>query len=162
MIFACSKLCTEKCKVRTKGSRGAFCAIDDASLCIDVKLRQRERRAARYGVIAVEIGGALWLGNDDELGHTFWQAIDASVISAIAAQALKHSFSRARPDQGGNPNSWFQGRCCDSFPRGEVTLQVSFVTPLIINYAKDDPWIWALEALPIYDAIARLKSREHW
>ena len=24
------------------------------------------------------------------------------------------------------------------------------------------PWIWALEALPVYDAIARLKSQAHW
>ena len=29
-----------------------------------------------YGVIALEVAGSLWLGNDDELGHTFWQTID--------------------------------------------------------------------------------------
>ena len=55
-----------------------------------------------------------------------------------------------------------QGRCCDSFPSGEVTLQASFVTPFIANYARDYPWVWALEALPAYDALARLKTQEHW
>jgi len=114
------------------------------------------------GVIATEVGGALWLGNDDELGHVFWQTIDSSVISGIAAVGLKRAFSRARPRQGDDPNAWFRGSCCESFPSGEVTLQASFVTPLIVNYAKENPWIWALEGLPLYDAIARMKSQAHW
>jgi hypothetical protein len=118
--------------------------------------------ALEYGVIATEIGGALWLGNDDELGHTLWQTIDSTVISSVAAEVLKLSFSRARPDQGNNPNLWFKGRCCDSFPSGEVTVQASFVTPFIANYARDYPWVWALELLPAYDSLARLKSQEHW
>jgi hypothetical protein len=114
------------------------------------------------GVIAVEMGGALWLGNDDRLGHALWQSIDSTVVTALAADALKLTFSRARPDQGNNPDQWFKGRCCESFPSGEVSLQAAFVTPLIINYRKDKPWIWALELLPIYDSIARMKSQEHW
>ena len=115
-----------------------------------------------FGVVALEAGGALWLGNDSELGHTFWQTIDASVISGVGAKVLKVAFSRARPEQGNNPNKWFQGSCCESFPSGEVTLQASFVTPFIANYAKQNPWIWTLEALPIYDAIARMKAQAHW
>jgi hypothetical protein len=115
-----------------------------------------------FGVIATEIGGALWLGKDDALGYTFWQTLDSTAISSVAAELLKLSFSRARPDQGNNPNQWFKGRCCDSFPSGEVTLQASFVTPFIANYAREYPWVWSLELLPAYDSIARLKSQEHW
>jgi membrane-associated phospholipid phosphatase len=115
-----------------------------------------------YGVVAVELGGALWFGNDTPLGHTLWQSADASVLSALAAQGLKYVFSRARPDQGDDPNAWFRGGCCQSFPSGEVTLQAAFVTPLILNYQRQDPWIWALEALPAYDGIARIKSHAHW
>ena len=115
-----------------------------------------------YGVVAVEAAGALWLGNDSELGHTAWQTVDSSLIAGVAAQGLKIAFSRARPDQGGDPNQWFRGRCCRSFPSGEVTLQASFVTPIIVHYGRSDPWVWALEALPLYDSIARLKSRAHW
>ncbi|MEA3134311.1 MAG: hypothetical protein QOG17_2157 [Gammaproteobacteria bacterium] len=114
------------------------------------------------GVIAVEVAGALWFGDDDKLGHSFWQSIDASTISGIGAVILKRAVGRARPNQGGDPNQWFKGSCCNSFPSGEVTLQASFVTPLIANYARENPWVWALEALPVYDAIARMKSQAHW
>jgi undecaprenyl-diphosphatase len=115
-----------------------------------------------YGVIAVEVAGSLWFGNDNPLGHSFWQSLDASAISGIGATILKRGFGRARPSQGGNPNQWFKGSCCESFPSGEVTLQASFVTPLIANYAREYPWVWSLEALPAYDAIARVKSHAHW
>lgn len=114
------------------------------------------------GVIAFEVGGALWRGNDDKLGHSLWQSIDSTVVASLAAEALKRTFSRARPGQGDDPNKWFQGRCCESFPSGEVTLQASFVTPLIMNYRTQMPWIWTLELLPLYDGVARLKSQAHW
>jgi undecaprenyl-diphosphatase len=120
------------------------------------------QNALEISVLATEGIGALWLGNDNPLGHTFWQTIDSSLMSGIVAQGMKYAFSRARPYQGNDPNLWFQGSCCKSFPSGEVTLQASFVAPFIVNYAPEHPWIWALEVLPIYDAIARMKSQAHW
>ncbi len=123
---------------------------------------RKYQQALAVGVIGFEVGGALWLGDEDKLGHSLWQAIDATVVSGAAAQLLKLGFSRARPDQGNDPNQWFQGHCCESFPSGEVTLQASFVTPLIVNYHNESPWIWALELMPLYDGIARLKSQAHW
>jgi undecaprenyl-diphosphatase len=101
----------------------------------------------------------LWFGNDNELGHTLWQTVDSSVISGVGAQLLKYGFGRARPSQGDNPNAWFKGSHYQSFPSGEVTLQASFVTPFIANYARQNPWVWSLEILPAYDAVARLKSQ---
>jgi PAP2 superfamily len=115
-----------------------------------------------YGVVLTEIGGALWLGGENRLGRTFWQSLDATAFSAVATQALKYSFSRARPSQTSSPNQWFQGSCCQSFPSGEVTLQASFVTPFILEYNQEHPWVWSLEALPLYDAIARVKTQGHW
>jgi membrane-associated phospholipid phosphatase len=123
---------------------------------------RKYQNALQDGVIALELAGSLWYGNDDELGHTYWQTIDSSVISGVAAQLMKFGFSRARPDQGNDPNAWFKGSGHESFPSGEVTLQASFVTPFIVNYGRQDPWVWALELLPAYDAIARLKSQAHW
>jgi undecaprenyl-diphosphatase len=142
----------------------------DGPLGIDHELSLDERgiwarkyqTSLEYGVIAVEISGALWLGNDNELGHTMWQTLDSSIISGVASDILKRTVGRARPEQGNNPNAWFKGSCCESFPSGEVTLQASFVTPLIANYARENPWIWGLEVLPVYDAVARLKSQAHW
>ncbi|WP_254699687.1 phosphatase PAP2 family protein [Trinickia violacea] len=116
--------------------------------------------ALEYSVIATELGGAFWLGNDDELGHTFWQTLDSSAISALAAHAMQAAFGRQRPSAQQGPNQWFSGG--HSFPSGEVTLQASFVTPFIVNYAGRDPWIWGLELLPAYDSVARMKSQAHW
>jgi undecaprenyl-diphosphatase len=143
---------------------GAYASGFDHEIAFDQSgiWARKYQTGLELGVIATEIGGALWLGNDDKLGHTFWQTIDASVISGVTATVLKKTIGRARPDQGNDPNRWFRGSCCESFPSGEVTLQASFVTPLIVNYARDRPWIWALELLPLYDATARLKSHAHW
>jgi len=123
---------------------------------------RRYQTGIENGVIAVEVAGALWFGDDDKLGHTFWQDIDATVLSGVAAQVLKYAVGRPRPYQGNDPNAFFKGSHFQSFPSGEVTLQASFVTPLIANYYQQDPWIFALAALPVYDAIARLKSQAHW
>jgi undecaprenyl-diphosphatase len=142
---------------------GASAAIDHELALDDRGIWARSVQTdLQFGVIAAEIGGALWFGNDNELGHTLWQTLDSSIISGLAADAMKRAFGRARPNQGNNPNAWFKGGCCESFPSGEVTLQASFVTPIIVNYAKDHPWIWGLEVLPVYDAIARMKSQAHW
>lgn len=115
-----------------------------------------------YGVMIFEAGGAVLLGNDDDFGHTLWQSVDASIVSGVSAEILKYAFSRARPNQNLGPGKWFQGSCCNSFPSGQVTLQASFVTPIILQYAHRDPWVWLLEALPLYDAVARLKHQDHW
>jgi len=117
--------------------------------------------AIEYSAVAVAAGGALWLGNDTELGHTFWQTVDAEAISAVAAQGMKYAFRRARPNSGLGSNAWFV-RGGDSFPSGEVTLQASFVTPFIVNYGRRYPLVWALELLPAYDAMARMKAQAHW
>ncbi|HWZ63951.1 MAG TPA: phosphatase PAP2 family protein [Steroidobacteraceae bacterium] len=116
-----------------------------------------------YGVIAFEVGGALWEGGDTRFGNTLWQSIDASASSGVAAFALKYAFSRVRPDaSGGDPNLWFKGHGNESFPSGEVTLVSSVLTPIVLEYRHDDPWVYALELLPIYDGIARMKVQAHW
>jgi membrane-associated phospholipid phosphatase len=115
-----------------------------------------------YGSVAFVAAGALLLGNDSELGHTFWQSADSTLFSGLSADVLKYVFSRARPIQGGNPNAWFQGHGDASFPSGEETLQAAWVTPFILDYYQEHPWVWALELLPVYDGYARMKSRAHW
>jgi undecaprenyl-diphosphatase len=123
---------------------------------------RRNQLTLQFGVVALEVGGALWLGDTEPFGHTLWQTVDASTFSSVGAAGLKRVFGRARPVANQGPDAWFRGRCCQSFPSGEVTLQASFVTPIILNHAEHDPWVWLLEALPVYDAVARMKSRAHW
>jgi membrane-associated phospholipid phosphatase len=123
---------------------------------------QKYQNTLEYGAIVAELGGGIYFGNDNPLGHTFWQSVDSTAVASLSTEILKLAFSRARPNQGNDPGKWFQGSCCDSFPSGEVTVQASFVTPFIVNYARSDPWVWALEVLPLYTGIARLKNQMHW
>lgn len=124
---------------------------------------QRKRQLDfEYAVILGEVGGGLWFGGQSRIGKTFWRSIDASLYTAVTVQAMKYAFSRARPRQSASPDHWFQGNCCQSFPSGEVSFQASAVTPFIAEYHQQHPWVWALEALPAYDALARMKTHGHW
>ena len=114
------------------------------------------------GVVLLELAGALGTEGDTRLGSAFRQSVDASVLTAVSVQVLKVTLQRARPSQGNDPGLWFQGSGYQSFPSGEVGLQASFVTPFIAEYQGDHPWVWALEALPAYDALARMKTWGHW
>lgn len=122
----------------------------------------KAQSVVEYGLLAAELGGGIYYGRDDPLGVTFWQGVDSTVVSAASVEILKRVFSRARPSQGGDPNHWFQGSCCASFPSGETTLVASVVSPFVFKYGRSDPWIWSLEALPLYIATARLKNQAHW
>jgi len=129
----------------------------------DSGIWKRSNQTALINIlIAGEVAGALWEGGDTRLGKTFWQSIDSSAIGALSSEALKHIFSRSRPDQSPDPNLWFQGHGHYSFPSGEVTAVTAIVSPFVFEYAHDHPAVYALELLPLYDAIARVKVHAHW
>jgi PAP2 superfamily len=113
-------------------------------------------------LLAGEVTVALWDGGDTRLGHTMWNSIDATLAGGLAAEGLKVIFARARPDQSSNPDLWFQGSGHESFPSGEVTVTSAIITPLVLEYRHDHPEVYALELLPVYDAIARVKVQGHW
>ncbi len=108
------------------------------------------------------VGGALWYGGEDRLGRTYWQSIDSTVLGALASTAGKYAFTRARPSQTDDPNKWFQGKGHYSFPSGEVTYTSAAVTPFVLEYGAEHPAVYALELIPLYDAIARVKVQAHW
>jgi membrane-associated phospholipid phosphatase len=147
------------------GDRGPF-GIDYLVTYDDSGIWNRKYQVTlEYGLIGVEVAGGLWYGGEDRLGRTFWKSIDASVAAGITAQLMQDAFSRVRPRDsgpGGDPNLWFQGHGNPSFPSGEVTEVSSIVTPFVLEYGYDHPAVYALELLPIYDAIARVKVRAHW
>ena len=45
---------------------------------------------------------------------------------------------------------------------GEVTAISAAVTPFMVAYGDDHPAIYSLALLPVYDAVARVKTRGHW
>lgn len=124
--------------------------------------KRHDQIALEYGTALVVVAGALWEGDDARLGHTFWQSVDAVALGSLTSESMKYAFSRARPSQTDNPNQWFQGRGHQSFPSGEVMEITTAITPFVLEYGGEHPAVWALEALPVYDAIARVKARAHW
>jgi membrane-associated phospholipid phosphatase len=112
--------------------------------------------------IATVIGGSLLLGDQDKLGDTFWRSLDSMAVSALIAQGGKLIFQRERPSQTDNPNEFFKGTRYQSFPSGEVTAVAGAVTPFVVAYGRDHPAAYALELLPLYDAVARVKVHGHW
>ena len=115
-----------------------------------------------YETIATVGAGALWFGDDNKLGDTFWRSVDSMAVTAISTQALKWTFQRERPSETNNPNKWFQGLHAQSFPSGEVAAISAAVTPFIVNYGSDHPAVYLLALLPAYDAVARVKTHGHW
>ncbi|HEY6865178.1 MAG TPA: phosphatase PAP2 family protein [Burkholderiales bacterium] len=123
---------------------------------------RRNQLLIEDGMIIALVAGALRHDPASRLGDTYWRAIDASVLGAVASTGLKYVFTRSRPTESSDPNLWFQGRGHYSFPSGEVTFMSAAVTPFIMQYRDDHPAIWALELLPVYDAYARVKVGGHW
>ena len=111
---------------------------------------------------ATTLGGALWEGGRDRLGRTYWQTLDSMALGAVSSTALKYTFTRSRPSQSEDPNLWFQGKGHYSFPSGEVTFMSAAVTPFVLEYGHDNPWVYALEVLPAYTAVQRVKTQAHW
>jgi membrane-associated phospholipid phosphatase len=108
------------------------------------------------------VGGALWEGGETRVGRTLWQSIDSTAIGGVSSEALKFAFSRKRPSATSDPNQWFAGHGNQSFPSGEVTITSAIVTPFVLEYRHEYPAVYALELIPLYDAIARVKVWGHW
>ena len=148
----------------------SFASAAGGPLGIDHKLHYDDsgiwRRSVQKDLIYVMLGGeavgALWEGGDTRLGKTFWQAIDSTALTAVSTQALKWTFTRKRPSESDSPDQWFQGSSYESFPSGEVATVSAIVTPFVLEYGPENPWVYGLEALPVYDAVARMKTHGHW
>jgi undecaprenyl-diphosphatase len=119
------------------------------------------QKALQALVIVGTVGGAVLEGSDSRFGRTLWQSTDSMLIGGLGYAALNSTFRRLRPSQTSDPNQWFKPGG-HSFPSGEVTAITSAVTPLVLEYGPDHPAAYALELLPAYEAIARVRSHGHW
>jgi undecaprenyl-diphosphatase len=115
----------------------------------------------RYGGLIGDLGFALWEGSETRIGKAAWQSVDSVAVAGVAAELGKRVFRRERPDQSEDPNQWFKTGA-RSFPSGEVAEISGIVTPYVLEYGRDHPAVYALELLPAYDAIARIKVQAHW
>jgi hypothetical protein len=126
-------------------------------------LWKRSYQTALMNVMILgEVTMGLWEGGETRLGKTDWQAVDATVFSGVSTTIMKRVFTRERPSETDDPNKFFQGGSHASFPSGEVAAVSAVVTPFVLEYCHESPAVYALELLPAYDAVARVKVRGHW
>jgi undecaprenyl-diphosphatase len=118
--------------------------------------------AVLYALVGGEIVGAFWEGGETRVGRVLWQSIDASAAGFLTSEVTKRLFTRVRPRDADDPDLWFEGGSNDSFPSGSTIAVTSIITPFVLEYRKDHPAIYALEVLPVYTAIGRLKVQAHW
>ncbi|MDB5825095.1 MAG: hypothetical protein JWR21_3799 [Herminiimonas sp.] len=138
-------------------------------LGIDTRLNQDDQgiwkrsnqKALEALVVGGVIAGSLWEGSDSRIGRTFWQSTDSLIVGSAGYLVLNNTFRRLRPSQTDDPNQWFKSGG-HSFPSGEVTAISAAITPFVLEYGRERPAVYSLEFLPLYDSIARMKSRAHW
>jgi len=118
------------------------------------------QRFVEDATVAAVLAGALWEGADTRFGRTLWQSVDAVALGQLGYAIANRAAGRLRPSQTTDPDEWRKGG--HSFPSGDVTIIASAVTPLVLEYAGDQPLVYALELLPAYDAVGRVKSHAHW
>jgi membrane-associated phospholipid phosphatase len=142
----------------------AFAGIDHELTYDDSGIWNRKYQLALlYGLMGANAVGAVWEGGETRWGRTLWQSIDATVAGGLISTTMKYAFSRVRPiDSNNDPHLWFKGNGNESFPSGEVTVVSAIVTPVMLEYGREHPAVYALELLPIYDGIARMKVQAHW
>jgi membrane-associated phospholipid phosphatase len=114
----------------------------------------------RYGALLGDAGLALWEGGETRLGKAAWQSIDSVALAGLVAEGGKRLFGRLRPSETASPDEWRMGG--RSFPSGEVAEISGIVTPYVLEYGPAHPAAYALELLPLYDGIARMKVQAHW
>jgi len=119
--------------------------------------------AATFGwliVVDVAYAGLDHVVTFDDSG--IWNRnVQRGVECAVLATEVTGAFWLGGDDPLGK-TFWFQGSGHYSFPSGEVTFVTSAVTPFIFEYGHDHPAVYALTLLPVYDAIARVKTQGHW
>jgi undecaprenyl-diphosphatase len=119
--------------------------------------------AVEYGLVAGTLGVALYEGSESRMGSVAWKTLDSMLVTAAIVQAAKPVFSRARPSQSDDSGKFFQGSGNRSFPSGEVAHVAAAVTPVLMEYGREQPWLYpAAGTLLIFDSVARMKTRGHW
>ena len=119
--------------------------------------------AVEFGLVAGATGVALYEGSESRVGNVAWKTMDSMLITAGIVQVAKPVFSRARPSQSDDSGKFFQGNGHRSFPSGEVAHVAAAVTPALMEYGQEHPWLYATSGtLLIYDSVARMKTRGHW
>lgn len=113
----------------------------------------------KYMGVAV-LGASLYEGTSSRFGKTSWQALDAALVSQVFTEGMKKATGRKRPRNAEGPSDWNEGG--ESFPSGHVSGVTAMVTPYILEYGDEQPWVHALWFFPIHQMVGRVKAQAHW
>jgi hypothetical protein len=79
------------------------------------------------------------------------------MTTGVARPLWRSQCSTLSPSMRGNPRS-----STNALKTVIASAVSSIVTPFMLEYGHDYPAVYALELLPVYDAIARVKVQAHW
>jgi len=113
-------------------------------------------RISTIGILAI----AAYEGTESRFGKTAWKSLDAGLMSQLITEGVKHATGRLRPRESDSPSEWFQGG--NSFFSGHVSGMTALVTPYVLEYQDDYPWVHLLWALPLHQMGGRVKAQAHW
>jgi len=113
-------------------------------------------KIATVGIVAT----ALYEGTESRFGRTSWKSLDAGIMSQLIAEVAKRGTGRLRPRDSDSSSEWFSGG--KSFFSGHVSGMTALVTPYILEYQEESPWVHLLWAFPLHQMGGRVKAQAHW
>lgn len=110
---------------------------------------------AAAGIFAISL-----LTDDAKFQDAAFTSLESIIYSGISMYALKYTFGRFRPEEGMGAREFDMFSGNTSFPSGHTATAFALVTPWALYY--DTPASYALMALPIGTALARVAKDRHW
>lgn len=110
--------------------------------------------------VAAGVFGASLLTDDTRFQDAAFTSLQSIVYANAAAFGLKYTVGRFRPEEdlGADAFDMFSGNA--SFPSGHTATAFAMVTPWIMYYPG--PVSYAMLALPVGTAVARIAKDRHW
>jgi len=110
---------------------------------------------AAAGIFAISL-----LTDDTKFQDAAFTSLESIIYSGISMYALKYTFGRFRPEEGLGAREFEMFSGNTSFPSGHTATAFALVTPWALYY--DTPASYALMALPVGTALARVAKDRHW
>ncbi len=113
------------------------------------------------GSVSVGIFATSLLTNNSRFQDAAFTSLQALLLTKITVNTSKFLFARERPYQNDKPHNFdFMELGAASFPSGHTATAFALVTPWMMYYPG--PLTYALMAIPVGTAIARVAKGEHW
>ena len=113
------------------------------------------------GSVSAGIFATSLLTNNSKFQDAAFTSLQALLLTKITVNTSKFLFARERPYQNDHPHDFdFMELGAASFPSGHTATAFALVTPWMMYYPGLPTY--ALMAIPVGTAIARVAKGEHW